>query len=440
MTSRAFPHSSRASLAALVGLAWLAAPSAASAQGAPSAATTGLADSPSPYYLGASEAITYDSNVFHRPPESNESSAPSGSYSSTSLLAGFSQPISRQRVFGTADVSVNRYLRQSELNNTSYDLLSGLDWATAGKLTGNVTATLDQQRVAPAAIDPAIGDNRTLQRRKGVFGSAQWGGDSQFTVLSRLGYSTQDYSSGSFDSDSRYAYGSLGAFYRPGSLLRLGVAARFDQTKATYSSSGLLDSDLRGRHLDFLVDYNNGSSLTASGRLSYTRETNRNLDAANFSGLTGNLDLAYRATGKISFNLGGSRDAGFNASPTLYAGAVALPPADSTPPSANTPATLYENNQVTDSLHAGAIYQATSKIRVSGDGHYARARIITSVGSLVESIVDETRGARLAVDYTYSRAITFSCGLSRDRRVVSGATSYAYTDDTATCSAQFLWR
>ena len=88
-----------------------------------------------PYYLGVSQGFTHESNVFRSPNGSSDT------YSSTSLLGGFDQPIGRQRLFGTASVSANRYFKQSELDNTSYALNAGLDWETINKLSGNVNAS-----------------------------------------------------------------------------------------------------------------------------------------------------------------------------------------------------------------------------------------------------------------------------------------------------------
>ena len=63
---------------------------------APSGST---ASDPNPYYLGVSQALTYDTNATRSP------SGPSDLYSSTSLLGGFDQPIGRQRIFGNAIVA-----------------------------------------------------------------------------------------------------------------------------------------------------------------------------------------------------------------------------------------------------------------------------------------------------------------------------------------------
>ena len=421
----------------------------AAAQGADSSASAGLAAQPSPYYLGASQSFSYDSNVYRVP------FGPSDGYSSTSLLAGFDQPISRQRVFGTASVSFNRYADETRLNNTSYSLATGLDWATIWRLAGNVTATLDQRLAAPAASAEAPVATRNIERRKGVAGLARWGGDAVITVEGRLGYSTQESSATqSFASDSKNETGSLGVFYRPGSLTRLGVAARFDRTRTPQAvqlaDGSFQDNEIRGRSLDLLADYNNGSNINASGRLSYTRQTNSSVGNADFSGLTGSLNLGYRATGKIGLTLGASRDAGFRTTNGAYAAAAVTPTPVATPTvpagSATPGASLYENNQVTNSFTAGVSYAATSKISLAAGARFTRARIVTSsavsnsAGQAQVDVVDESRSANLSANYAFSRSLSFTCLLARERREVSGAFGYGYTADLASCSGQFLWR
>ena len=419
-------------------------------EAAPSPSPTpggGLRAEPGPYYIGASQAFIHDSNVFRVP------FGPSDNLSSTSLLGGFDQPFSRQRVFGSASVSANRYQDQTDLNNTSYSLLTGLDWATIWRLSGNVTATLDQSLAAPAATAASPEATRNVQKRKGLSGLARWGGGAAFTAEGRLGYSSQSYSGKqSQSSNSNNEYASLGGFYNPGQTLQLGVAARFDRTRSPYqlrladgSSQG---NETRGKNLDFLANYNNGSSITAAGRLSYTRQTNSSVaQGADFSGLTGSLSLGYRLTGKIALNFGASRDAGYNAQAGLYLPVVVTTtPATPTPVPANTTATLYENNQVTNSLSLGASYAATAKVGLTAGARYSRARIVTSAratgsgSSLDGDVRDETRQVTLGVSYAFSRALNLACNLSRERRSVSGVISYRYTDDIGACSAQFLWR
>ncbi|MGZ5268969.1 MAG: hypothetical protein ACXWCC_19465, partial [Caldimonas sp.] len=242
--------------------------SPAQGQGQPEgteATATPSPQQPSPYYIGASQGFTYDSNVYRIP------SGPGDTYSSTSLLAGFDQRISRQRVFGTATVGLNRYQDETRLNNTSYDLAAGLDWETLYNLSGSVNANLSQHLAAPAATVASPQASRNLAQQQGVNGVFRWGGVSLLTLEGTVGYSTLDYSAPEYvTSESRQESGSLGLYYRQSPLLRLGVAVRLDRTrtpKAFQQTDGTyLPNQINGRHLDLLADYELSGHLDAHGR------------------------------------------------------------------------------------------------------------------------------------------------------------------------------
>ena len=153
--------------------------SAATAQtGAP----TSTASDPNPYYLGVSQAITHDSNVTRSP------NGPSDTYSSTSLLGGFDQPIGRQRLFGNASISANRYMDQDQLNNTSYNLSGGLDWQTVGDLSGNLNGGIGRFLAAPAASGLVPTTTRNVADTKNFNAVARWGGAGRLSVEGSYGY------------------------------------------------------------------------------------------------------------------------------------------------------------------------------------------------------------------------------------------------------------
>jgi hypothetical protein len=392
----------------------------------------------SPYYLGASQGFTHDSNVYRIP------SGPGDNYSSSSLLAGFDQRLSRQRVFGSASVSLNRYQEQTQLNNTSYDLAAGLAWETLYNLSGNLDASLDQHLSAPAANIASPQAVRNLARRQSVSGVGRWGGVSIYTLEGTLGYSSLDYSAPEYvTSESRQEYGSIGLYYRQSPLLRLGVAVRLDRARTPQAfqqpDGTFLSNQVNGRHLDFLADYELTGRLSANARLSYTRQTNSNAASdADFSGVTGDLRLAYRATGKLGLTLSVARQAGFDAT----ASGAPVVPVDTTTPATTPVAGLYENNRVTNSLGLGATYEATSKINVNAGLSYARARVVSTLSSTGGSVgsadvVDALKGATLGVTYAIARPWLLGCNLAFDKRDVSGAVVYTYEATSIGCSARF---
>lgn len=423
-------------LGALLGLAAVS----ASAQTAAPAATA-PASEPNPYYIGASQALTHDSNVFRTP------GGPSDNYSSTSLLGGFDQPIGRQRIFGNANVSANRYQDQTQLDNTSYNLAAGLDWSTIESLSGNLNVALSQNLAAPAASGVQPVQHRNLAQTESIGATARWGGASLFTLEGTLGYAKVDYSAPEYvSSESRQESASLGLYYRPSGLLRLGVAARVNRTESPkavmLASGGFQGNTVRGDNLDFLADYQLSGLLSANGRLSYTRQTNSGISNADFSGLTGSLGVTYTATGKITFNLYASRDAGYNSTP-FSAQTLAFMAGPT--PVFTTVTGLYENNQVTNAAGLGVSYAATAKINVNAGARYARAKLVSTLvaQSSSQALPDTTDVAKtvfLGANYAVARNWLLACNVAHEARDVSGGVAYSYTANTVGCSARYTWR
>jgi hypothetical protein len=115
--------------------------------------TTSVRAEANPYYLGISQSLGHNSNLYHA--ENNE--VPD-KFAVTSLHGGFDQPIGRQRAFADVSVHWRRYEDIRILDNTGYGLNAGLDWSTIERLSGsfgvasnrvlaNYAATGNQQQV-----------------------------------------------------------------------------------------------------------------------------------------------------------------------------------------------------------------------------------------------------------------------------------------------------
>jgi hypothetical protein len=433
----------RPALRTASGAAFCLAMAAAGAQdtGAPATttapATTAVARNPNPYYLGVGEAITHDSNVYRIP------AGPGDTYSSTSVFGGFDQPISRQRVFGRAGVSLNRYADQTRLNNTSYDLRVGADLATIENISGNVNLAFTQNLAspsAPGALPTAVQNLETTQRADATL---RWGGPSQFTLEGRLGYVSTDYSAPQFvTSESRETTGSLGLYYNSAAFLRFGIAGRYEYTR---TPSSLLDpstgtyrgNTTDGKNLDFLVDYTIDQLVQTHARLSYTRQTNSLIATSDFSGLTGSLSVNWQPTAKTGLLFDISRVAGFEAnSLTRYAvtesgSGLVLTPVP----------VVYQNNRVTDAAGLAVTYSATAKINAIARGRYTRSRLSAEVAALgIPQDIDVSKTASLSLTYAITRAWDASCSIAYEKRDVTLLVSYSYTANTFGCATQFTWR
>jgi hypothetical protein len=157
-----------------------------------------VSQDPNPYYVGVGEALTHDSNVYRIP------SGPGDNYSSTSVFGGFEQPISRQRVYGRAGVSLNRYQDQTQLNHTSYDFGLGADLATIENISGNVNLGLTQNLASPTSAGALPTATRNVETTQRANARLRWGGPSLLSLEGSLGYVSTDYSAPQFvTSESR---------------------------------------------------------------------------------------------------------------------------------------------------------------------------------------------------------------------------------------------
>ena len=438
MNNRRSKAGARGALRAASGAALCLAAAPALAQDAGRPLTGTVAQDPNPYYIGASQGFTHDSNVYRIP------DGPGDVFSSTSLFGGFDQPISRQRVFGRANVSLNRYQDEKQLNNTSYDLSTGAELATIENISGNVNLGISRSLASPAAtfgVPTAVRNEATTKRADARL---RWGGPSLLTLEGSAGYVRLDYSDPAYvTSETRETTGSIGLYYRPGAALRVGVAGRFERTRTPQAVldpvSGAFQSNTTdGSNFDLLAEYLYGGSLSGNARLSYTRQTNSQVKEADFSGFTGALGVTWRATAKTSFQFDASRDAGFEtASTTRYAVVQSGTGVVLTPVAA-----LYENNRLTTSVALGASYEATAKISASARLRYTRAHLVspTTVGGAANESTDEFKGASLGVSYAITRAWGASCSYGYETRDVSGSVGYTYKANTIGCSTQITFR
>lgn len=404
-------------------------------------ASAPLAADPNPYYLGVSQGLTYDSNVYRTP------NGQSDFYSSTSLLGGFDQPISRQRVFGRANVSLNRYRDEDRLNNTSYDLAAGLDWATIYNLSGNVNVGASRRLAAPAASAGVPNRTKNTADYENVDLRARWGGASLLSLEAAAGFSRVDYSASDYSTaDSRQTTASLALYYHGGGPLRTGIAARVNRTRVPDAffdaASGSSESNtIKGRNIDLLADYTLTGQITANARISYTKQTNSAFDGADFSGVTGSLGVSWQVTGKTILRFDASRDAGFDTTPTIRYGFVQTGTTLSYGPISG----LYENNRVTNSVGLGATYLATAKISANAGVRYSRARLVTT--SLVQAqgqgaanSTDKLTTVSLGANYAITRAWNLGCIYGHESRDVSGAIDFSYKANTVGCTVGFIWR
>ena len=388
---------------------------------------------PNPYYFGVSQGVTHDSNVFRTP------GGPSDNYSSTGLLGGFDQMISRQRVYANTNVDLNRFQDQQQLNNTSYGVNTGWDWATIEKLSGNVYARLNQNLASlnDNVLRPST--ERNLSTNKQFGARARWGGAAALTLLSGYGHSSVSYSAPVYRSSaSNQNSFDVGVNYRVGAALVVGSVLRFTRTEADQAliqpNGTSLSNTTTGRSIELTAQWDASAQTRTNTRVSWTNQTNSGVSSRDYSGLTGSFDFSYVPTAKLSFTGSLGRDAGTNSTSitatdirtnTLIAGRS-------------------ENSQVANNLALGVNYAATSKINVNAGVQYRHSTIVDALnaGTLGSSreYGDMSRNMSLGANYAISRNWSMACKLAHIERNVGGTLPFKYGATTANCSTQYTLR
>ena len=408
--------------------------------------TGAWADEPSPYYIGADLALKHDSNVYRVSDDFFDANlAPLGrrkddNYSSTGLLGGFDQAIGRQRLHAAANVRYNKYQDNSTLDNTSYAVNAGWDWATIEQLSGTIGVSANQALSSFDSNASKPTTSRNLLKTDQVSTSVRWGGAGALSLQGDYAHSRVRYTAPEYvNSDSSADSGSIGAFYKVSPDIKLGGSVRLTRSVApngVQTGPTTFDSNTsNGRNLDLSVDWRYTVQTGVVARLSWTRQTNSATSGQDFSGATGAIAATYAPTGKLSFNLGYSREAGTNGSFFNVAGT------SSTAPTVG----LYENSQVSDAVSLGATYAATAKINATAGYQYRRAKIVGSVAGGSSSVAgtdytDNLRSASLGLTYAIARSWQVSCNLSHETRSVSTTPPNDYSATVAGCAAQFTIR
>ena len=407
---------------------------------AATAACSAWAAEPNPYYIGVTQSVAYDSNVF-RVPESTvlpASANRSDASAATGLVGGFDQNIGRQRFFGAAKLNLNRYQHNSSLNYTGYGANAGWDWATIEKLSGGFSVDVNQTLANQdnlSTTQPTTA--RDIVRTEQFATRARWGADGLISLDGAYSHSRVNYSE-NVNAGSTQDSGSLGGTYRAGPKLRLGAGVRLsrsEQAKGIQSAPGVYTANrTNGRNLDLSADWRPIVQSTVNARVSWTNQNNTGLTDRDFSGLTGALSASLAPTAKLSFTTSLSREAGTNAS--FFNLASAVP--------GQTISGLSENSQTTNSLSLGASYAATAKISLNAGLQYRSSKLVdqfTAGGAVITANqTDRTRSASLGGNYAIARNWSLGCNLAHMARDVSGRTSYDYSANTASCSAQFVLR
>ena len=367
---------------------------------------TAHADDPNPYYIGGSASVAHDTNVYRLPRATADTSYTAG------LLGGFDQSIGRQRIYASGTVQETRFQDLKQLDHTNYSVNAGIDWATIYDLSGTLSQTSSQSLYNYGGTNTVQTSAKNLERRNETVARLRYGTYSLLSVDTSYTHRNQNYS------DPAYRFNALkqdavsvGLTYRPKESLSLGTALRF--TRGKYQ----IRRDFDRKDIDLTANWVPTGRSSVNARLSYGQRTARNgVSAFDFNGTTGQLMWTYKPTGKLSFVTTFNRDSG----------------AESGFINGQQIGTFGDDSRLTNALSVNTSYAATSKIRLDLNLYANRRSLV--FGAFRGN--DSVRSATLAATYAPLRNLSLSCNAGRDSRSASGQVSFAYGNNSVSCSAQ----
>jgi hypothetical protein len=391
----------------------------------------------SPWYIGLSQAFTYESNLYRidsaTPLDADLSR--SDTISSTSLVGGLDQPIGRQRVFGSLLLSTNRYANNDELDGSSYRVTGGLDWSTIERFSGNVNFSASQNQrqfnvdTAPGQVETQKNDE-TIEQINAVFRA---GVVTRLTMEAGLGWRQVGYSADSFaGSEYDQASGSLGVRYRPG-IATFGAAYRHAQSDYFDNGSDLVNDNTRDS-IDFTVNWPASGNSSLYARISPTRVDYDNFSERDFDGVTGALSWDWTPTGKLKTGTRLVYDIGQDSNFERFGD-----PSSPTGIGTGTNITARTSTE----LRLSADYEATAKIGLSTSLGYTRRsldRELNLSGQTADAGdgSDNTTLFTLGARWSPTRSVQVGCEYGHDRRSASGGLTQDYSANTFNCFGQFV--
>lgn len=394
----------------------------------------------SPYYVGVEQAFSYESNVYNLentsvPPPNVE--GVSDVISITSLNGGIDQPFGRQRFYATGNVAYNKYRTNSQLDNTSYGLDAGLDWATVERLKGRlaVAANRGLTNFNLYTEDPQNYE-QNIQDTQQVLATLNWGLTPR--VAFDLGYIFRNVTMSNDqakNNESRQNTAIVGLSYSATNILTAGIAARFSSTNypfyrvfptPTDPLANPLADEADGRNVDLFATWVPSGLSELEARLSYSDVSHTENVANDYNGLTGTLRWIYKPTGKLTTRLSLIAVPGTGAAFSDFTG-------NATP--------FVSNSRYSTMARLGATYAATGKIELNAFVSLEKDRLTQQNldGSIEKGSAVNSR-VQLGAKYAPTRNIDLLCSYRYEARSTESNLTSPYSGNIFLCSAELFLR
>lgn len=381
-----------------------------------------------PWYVGARQTFTRDSNVYRTP------DAISDWISSTGVFGGLDQQISRQRLQANVALDWNRYRDQTQLNHSSGSGLVRLDWETVGNLSGDAQVSHNRNLYRDYLQASDAQRKTVVSTTDGAF-NARLGVVTAWTFEAGVFGSRKRYSGAiSNASDLDYNGYRAGVRFNPRSHVTVGLYGR--RADGEYPNAGE-SLDFKRDDIDLLFGWTPTGTSTFTGRVSRSKWKYEQVEGRSNSFTTGSLTYLFRPGGRWTMDVFARRDnsAGQYAFEGLSVVGNQLVVTES----------QSVDNRIVNSYGLSGAYQLTGKTLLSASLQRADRRLDNSITRAIDNSTvllrgdDRTTSASLQASWDATRAIRVACGISHTKRTVSegsGQLTYPYSVNLANCSAQ----
>ena len=392
----------------------------ASAVTIPALLSGARADSDDTLSVVAGYSLRYDDNLFRLPPgtDAQGTTGKSGKSDVISIASAglrLDKRYSLQRLQFESNLVNYRYRTFDYLDFTARNYAAAWSWqltpAFQGKLTSNRTETLNS---FSDFTDYGVRNIRTDENHR-LDGVLEL--DGAWRLLGGVAQAVRTNSEPFLEeSDTRLNTVEAGVRRDFVSGSSLGLVAR--QGRGDYfnrpdlSPVHQLDNAFEQREQELKLNWPVSAKTTIQGRLAHVERQHEHFPARDYSGMTGNVSAALRASDKLLFSGSLGRElSAYQSDASSYA--------------------------TTDRLTLGGQWQITGKTTLRGRYDVAWRDFRGAIASTPDNDRSDTlHGARLALEWQPYRAVLLSVAVEKERRE-SNQPAYDFKNSTGTVSAQF---
>ena len=229
--------------------------------------------------------------------------------STTTLGASLDQPIGRQRVKAEADLQINRFRRQSDLDNNSPTLKAEWDWQAGDHWQGELGGSHVKSLYRYNLNDSTVVLGRNVQTENQQFFRARLGVVTAWTVESEWSGYQRSYTADQYRSqDLRRNAISAGMRYQPQPDLSARFNLRHTDGRYPHYSSTQGADDYTRWDVETLLTLRMSAASQVDVRVAHTNETHSLPTATGGPHWTGSAGWQWQPTGKLNFSTRVLRD------------------------------------------------------------------------------------------------------------------------------------